>query len=292
MRDRSKKKKTSQIIADILTVVSIVCLAGGALILAKHRYDAYVSSNQNAALRAMVSASQRQAMQAKDGDKDAAASVSEDTFDPEDIVPVILPEYETLYETNNDVVGWLHIDDTVIDYPVLQTPGDEEFYLHHDFYGKKNANGCLIMDTDSRAGKGTAEYSYAGGEKPSGNIIIHGHHLIVKEMFADLAKYDNKEYGEAHSRICFDSLYEKREYELISAFYSKVLNKGQTGFRYYAFFNADSEQEFNEFYKNIKELSIYDTGVTAEYGDEFLTLSTCAYHTNNGRFVVIAKRVK
>jgi sortase B len=111
-------------------------------------------------------------------------------------------------------------------------------------------------------------------------------------MFADLEKYDNKEYGEAHSRICFDSLYEKREYELISAFYSKVLNKGQTGFRYYAFFNADSEQEFNEFYKNIKELSIYDTGVTAEYGDEFLTLSTCAYHTNNGRFVVIAKRVK
>ena len=84
MRDRSKKKKTSQIIADILTVVSIVCLAGGALILGKHRYDSYVSSKQNEALRAMVSASERQTMQGKNGNKAAEDSVSDDAFDPED----------------------------------------------------------------------------------------------------------------------------------------------------------------------------------------------------------------
>ena len=112
------------------------------------------------------------------------------------------------------------------------------------------------------------------------------------EMFGGLRKYQDPEYGKSHSRIVFSSLYEEREYELIAAFYSQVYYNTDQVFKYYHFFEAATQEEFDYWYENIKELSIYDTGVAAEFGDEFLTLNCCAYHVENGRFVVVAKRVR
>ena len=128
----------------------------------------------------------------------------------------MLPKYQTLYEQNQDLIGWLTIEDTVIDYPVMQTPEDENYYLKLDFNKEPNENGCLIMDTDSIVGMGTA---------PSTNLIIHGHTMKSGQMFGDLDLYQDKEYGLSHATICFDSLYEKREYELIAVFYSQVYKK-------------------------------------------------------------------
>jgi sortase B len=109
-------------------------------------------------------------------------------------------------------------------------------------------------------------------------------------MFGDLLLYEDKDYGMSHNIICFDSLYEKREYELIAVFYSQVFYKWENVFKYYNFFQADTQEAFDDWYRNIKELSLYDTGVTAEFGDEFITLSCCAYHVDDGRFVVVGKR--
>jgi sortase B len=217
---------------------------------------------------------------------------TENVTESEMIAPVMLPEYQVLYEQNEDIIGWLFIEDTMIDYPVMQTPKDETYYLHRDFNKEENKNGCLILDTDTYAGIGCAKQGYVNGEPPSTNLIIHGHTMKSGEMFGGLKKYADYEYGMEHNIICFDSLYEKREYELIAVFYSQVYYQSEDVFKYYKFFQADTQEEFDDWYNNIKELSLYDTGVSAEFGDEFITLSCCAYHVEDGRFVVVGKRIK
>ena len=179
----------------------------------------------------------------------------------------ILSKYRSLYEINHDMVGWLTIEGTVIDYPMMQTMEDESYYLSVDFYGQPNQNGCLVMDTDSVVGTGTKADGYMDGEAPSTNLIIHGHTMRSGDMFGDLDLYADEAYGKEHSRISFV-------------------------FKYYKFFQADTQEEFDDWYGHIKELSLYDTGVTAELVDEFITLSCCAYHVEDGRFVVVAKRTK
>lgn len=205
--------------------------------------------------------------------------------------PSILPAYRSLYEQNSDLIGWLRIPDTVIDYPVMQTPLDETYYLTRDFEKQESASGCLILDTASQAGIGTADQNYENGIAPSTNLIIHGHTMKSGEMFGGLKKYADETYGEAHRLLYFDSLYEEREYELIAVFYSQVYRSTDPVFKYYEFFRASTQEDFDNWYQNIKALSLYDTGVTAQFGDEFLTLSCCAYHVADGRFVVVAKRI-
>ena len=206
--------------------------------------------------------------------------------------PDILPKYKELYEINPDLIGWLTIDGTVIDYPVMQTMEDECYYLQLDFYGEPNQNGCLILDTDSTSGTGTKACDYKNGTAPSTNLIIHGHTMKSGEMFGNLKLYADEEYGREHNIICYDSLYEEREYELIAVFYSQVYYESDNVFKYYKFFQADTQEEFDDWYENIKAMSLYDTGVTAQFGDEFLTLSCCSYHVEDGRFVVVGKRMK
>jgi len=202
-------------------------------------------------------------------------------------------DMKDLYDMNPDIAGWLIIDDTVIDYPVMQTPADEEYYLDRDFQKNYSAYGSLIMDTDSQIGSGTKANEYADGSIPCTNLIIHGHNMKNGTMFGNLDLYRQQSYEKNHKIIKFASLYEDREYEIVSVFLSQVFLKTQTDvFKYYNFFQANTQEEFDDFYNNIKKMSLYDTGVTAEFGDEFITLSVCAYHVENGRLVVVAKRIK
>ena len=155
--------------------------------------------------------------------------------------PDILPKYKELYDINPDLIGWLTIDGTVIDYPVMQTMEDECYYLGLDFYGEPNQNGCLILDTDSASGTGTKACAYKNGTAPSTNLIIHGHTMKSGEMFGNLKLYADEEYGREHNIICYDSLYEEREYELIAVFYSQVYYESDNVFKYYKFFQADTQ---------------------------------------------------
>lgn len=216
---------------------------------------------------------------------------------PEDRVVVLEPAPMTsrmkeVYALNPDTVGWLKIDGMVIDYPVVQTPRDEQYYLNRDFEGNYSAYGCIIADTEDIVGTGTSAKNYADGTRPSTNIILHGHNMRNGTMFGSLDNYRNESYMREHSIIKFSSLYEEREYEICAVFLSQVYKRDADVFKYYQFFQANNEYEFNDFYRNIKELSLYDTGVEASYGDEFITLSVCAYHVDNGRLVVVGKRIK
>ena len=220
-----------------------------------------------------------------------------DTGTEEEEMPVQTAEMSQkmgeVHALNPDCAGWIMIDGTVIDYPVMQTPDDEQYYLNRDFDGKYSAYGCIIADTDSCIGTGTADADYSDGSRPSTNIILHGHNMKNGTMFGSLDKFRDQTFTKNHPIIKFSSLYEDREYEICAVFLSQVYKKNETDkFKYYQFFIAQSEDEFNGFYRQIKKQSMFDTGVDAEYGDEFITLSVCAYHVENGRLVVVGKRIK
>lgn len=193
--------------------------------------------------------------------------------------PVMLRRFERLYEENHDLVAWLSIEGTEIDYPVMQC-GDDEYYLNHSFYRKESKYGCLYVR------------ERADVHTPGTNFIIYGHNMKDGAMFGNLELYQKESFFLEHPAISFDTLYEERSYEILAVFRSQVYRQDENVFKYYQFYEADTPEEFASFYQNIKSLSLYDTGVTAEFGDTFLTLSTCAYHVEDGRFVVVAKRVE
>ena len=191
--------------------------------------------------------------------------------------PTVLPEYEELYMINSDMVGWLKIEDTNINYPVMQTPESVDYYLHRNFFKQDNSCGCLYAreQCDINA--------------PSDNITIYGHHMKDGSMLADLSKYNNQEFYETHSEVTFDTLYERHTYQIFAVF--KASASVSHGFRYHQFVDAADQEEFDEFIATCKSLAFYDTGITPEYGDKIICLSTCEYTQANGRLVVAAVRI-
>lgn len=192
--------------------------------------------------------------------------------------PDILPEYSLIHQKNQRLIGWVKIADTIIDYPVMQTVNNE-YYLDHNFNQEKDRNGCIFMDYQCDVVKGCD------------NIILYGHHMKSGKMFGTLNRYSKESYYEEHPTIQFDTIYEKGTYQVMYVFRSKVYSEEEVTFKYYQFINAVSEKEFNSAMIEMAELSLYDTGVTAEYGDQLLTLSTCDYQEKKGRFVVVAKKI-
>ena len=194
-------------------------------------------------------------------------------------LPDVLNDYKTLYNKNKKLIGWLKIDDTIIDYPVMQT-SNNEYYLDHNFNQEKDNNGSIFMDTECVA------------YPRSQNLILYGHHMRSGKMFGDLEKYAKESYYKNHSIIQFDTIYEKGVYQVMYVFRAKVLKENEIAFKYYQFIDAGSAEEFDSYMNEMAQMSLYDTGVTAEYGDELLTLSTCDHSQTDGRFAVVAKRIQ
>lgn len=191
----------------------------------------------------------------------------------------VLDKYKTLYNLNPDIAGWISIEGTEIDYPVMQTVKDEQFYLHRNFYKAESTSGlpfmddrCIISDTSS-------------------NIIIYGHNMKNGSMFAGLLKYQDKDFYEKHKYIRFDTIYAEGMYEIVAVFRSRVAFVDEDTFRFYNFIESDSVEEFEEFYDTIRSLSLYETDATAISSDYLLTLSTCEYSEEDGRFVVVARKI-
>ncbi len=201
------------------------------------------------------------------------------TLDGEKEVPEVLDEYKNLINKNKKLIGWVKIADTNIDYPVMQT-SDNEYYLDHNLNQEYDKNGSIFMDKDCDV------------LKPSTNFILYGHHMKSGKMFGNLHLYSEESYYEKHPYIEFDTIYEKGTYQVMYAFRSRVYSEEEIVFKYYQFIDAYSEQEFDSYMQEMAAMSYYDTGVTATYGDQLLTLSTCDYQEKDGRFVVVAKKIK
>lgn len=185
-------------------------------------------------------------------------------------------KYAELYAQNSDFIGWLRIDGTGIDYPIMQSKDDPDFYLKHNFSKEYSRFGIPYMQENCGLS--------------SDHIIIYGHNIKSKSMFNELTEYKNKAFYTAHKYITFDTLDEQRTYEVIATF--KTVAYSDSGFQYYDFVNANTAEEFDDYVAKSRALSFYDTGVAAEYGDKLLTLSTCEYSQKNGRLAVVAKLIE
>lgn len=207
--------------------------------------------------------------------------INNTTVDNENNINERIEKVKELQKENSDIIGWLEIENSDISYPVLQGE-DNDYYMTHNYKKEYSKDGSLFLDKD---------YDW---NIPSTNLLIYGHNnMSSTEMFVGLMKYKEESYYKDHKTIRFTTNEEDAKYEIISVFLSRVYYKSETNvFRYYYFINAETEQEFNEYVENSKNASLYDTGVTAEYGDQLLTLSTCSYHTKDGRLAVVAKKIK
>lgn len=181
---------------------------------------------------------------------------------------------QELYNVNNDIVGWLKIDNTNINYPVMQTKNTPNYYLRRNFYKEYSqwgtpflAESCDIQSSD--------------------NLIIYGHHINNSKMFGELEHYKKEEYYKNHKYIKFYTMNEKKEYEIIAVFKTVAY----TGFKYYQYNSFNNQREFETFIKKCRELSFYNIEKNINYGEKLITLSTCEYSQENGRLVVIAKEI-
>ena len=193
--------------------------------------------------------------------------------------PPILKKYETLYNKNRKLIGWLKIEGCDIDYPVMQT-SNNEYYLDHNYNQEYDKNGSLFLDKDCDAAF------------PNDNMIIYGHHIKSGKMFGNLNYYSKESFWEDNKEFTFDTIYETGTYAVMYVFRSKIYSEEEIVFKYSQFIDATSENEFNSNMEEMANMSLYDTGVTASYGDRLITLSTCDSSEEDGRFVVVAKKIK
>lgn len=189
----------------------------------------------------------------------------------------MLTGYEEIYQMNNHTVGWIKMEGTQMDYPVMQTPEEPNYYLYRNFDKNDSARGSIYAR------------EVCDINKPSDNITLFGHNMADGSMFACLNNYVNKTAWDNNSLIFFDTLYEFHTYKIFAVFKTSA-NVGE-GFSYHQFVDAANEKEFNDFVSKCKELAFYDTGITPVYGDKLICLSTCEYTLDNGRLVVAAVRI-
>ena len=210
--------------------------------------------------------------------EDLITSPWDTNYAPED--RDILPELADLYAENPDLVGILEVVGTDINYPVVQTISDPEYYLRRDFYGKESTSGTLFVDYRCDI------------VNPTTNTIIYGHNMRSGTMFGGLKRYLKQDYYQSHKSIIFKTLYEEQEYEIVGVGLSAVGYDDDENYKYYDFINAVTGSELQEFLNNIQSLSVHDETIDISATDKILTLSTCNSYTEDGRMFVVAKRVR
>ena len=249
-----------------ICLIAAVCLLGTAAFCGYHIYHHYTQEVEQEEAFEQLAELVEQVPDDEPIPDDKPVSEGED----------ILSKYKELYLQNEDMVGWISIAGTTLNYPVMQSKNNPNYYLKRNFekaysdlgvpYVQEN---CDLLNSD--------------------NLIIYGHHIKGGKMFGALEDYKSKNFYEEHKIIQFDTLTEQAEYEIVAVF--KTVAYSAEGYRYYDFVNAETEETFDDYIAKCKELALYDTGVSAEYGDKLITLSTCEYSAQNGRLVVVAKRV-
>ena len=264
--------------------IGLICLfslifLGSAIYLIVYFVDSAAQSEKYDNLASIVE-SIRQDMATDPGNTDLDSTDSTGSTNATGSGSLVLPEYQGLYEMNNDLVGWIHIPDTRVNYPVCQNLATKDYYLYRNFNKEDSKDGCIYVREACDV------------FTPSDNVVIYGHRMNSGAMFADLMNYRKKDFWETHQTFTFDTIYEHHTYQVIAVFITTA--NYEEGFSYHQFNNADNQTEFDEFIKTVHELQLYDTGLTAQYGDMLVTLSTCTpryEQPDNGRLVVVAKRI-
>ncbi|MBR3833517.1 MAG: class B sortase [Lachnospiraceae bacterium] len=283
---KKKNKKRNRIIYNILLCVFICIFIGCAIYLISYFMESKKSEDTVDGLKDMVIDESQdeeivfdsmypEVVVATETDAGVVEEIKYINFDG----TLVQKKYARLYKYNPDFVGWIKIEDTDIDYPVMQSMYEEEYYIYRDYDKQSSSAGTLFVDTSSDI-------------VMSDNILIYGHNMHTGKMFHDLLEYEDEEFYKNHKTFTFNTIHGDGTYQVIAAFRTRIYEVDYTGFKYYQFFDAANEEEFMDYVKNCVSMTPYTIENDVEYGDKLLTLSTCAYHTTNGRFVVVAKKIE
>ena len=255
------KKKKRLMTAGIILCAAVFVFSG--VILAREYIDQKRRAEAFERVASLVETDGENGSAANDSEQDANKAAAYN-------------KYSKVYAQNNDFIGWITVPDTRINYPVMQSKNNPNFYLYHDFEKAYSKFGVPFMQENCDVAT-------------SDNLIMYGHNMYNGSMFTDLCKYIDEDFYRDHKYIRFDTMEGFGEYEVIAAF--KTVAYSDDGFRYDRFVRAERKEDFDEYVAKCKKLSFYDTGVTAKYGDKLITLSTCEFSRQNGRMVVVAKKV-
>lgn len=254
-RKRSKRSKGSIAYTVAMAVCLIVFLVSGG-ILVKRYFDDRQAENEFADLQSMIDSS---AQTAESGESNSA-------------------RFAALREKNSDFIGWISIEDTNLDFPVMYAPDNKDFYLRHNFYKEYSVYGVPYLD----------EKTTLGANDQSENLVIYGHNMKTGTIFGCLTGYKDASYYSEHPYIDFDTVYGDGQYEVFAAFSIDVVQ--DTSFVYNQYIDMD-ESTYNAYVDEVIKRSDVDSGIRPSYGEQLLTLSTCEYSSDNGRYVVVARRV-
>ena len=207
----------------------------------------------------------------EDSSDNKTISVEDDSTDGDDMIKRQIICFDKLKEINSDAVGWIRIEDSEIDYPVLQC-NDNKTYLTQTITGEYNKSGSIFVDC-------MVETPFENS-----NTVIYGHNMKDNNMFGSLKKYRNEEWFITHPIILIQTESDLLEYEIFSV---HIVDENEEAYQ------LDFESQSVEFYNwllKMKNDSLYDTFVTPEYSDVIITLSTCTNASNSERLVVQACR--
>lgn len=258
----------------IVLILSLCILVACCAYLGKYFYDSYRAAQDISELQHLVESGNAYDSGSEVTDTgNEEVSAETDQYAPNGM----LQGYYDAYQKNNDMVGWLKISETKINYPVMHKSGDNEYYLHRNFEKEYQYSGLPFLDGDCDI------------DLPSDNLIIYAHNMRDGSMFADLLDYEDKDFFTGHSTVVFDTNYKRGTYAIFAVFSTKVGSSDE--FRYYEKTMFENKNDFESYINEAISNSFYNTGVKPVYGDQILTLSTCSYNRSNERTVVMAKKI-
>lgn len=259
-----------RILGTIILIIAIICFGWSAFSLGKYAWQTWTTQKNLDNLADKVKT-----------DTITIPDTAEESENPAAESEAMMEKYGELYNENKDFIGWLSVEGTKINYPVMYTPDDPEHYLRKNFDGDYDIGGMLFVD---------ARCTF---NPSSTDTIIYGHHMNNGTMFGPLMDFQDNDYLKKHTTVTFDTMYRPGTYKIFASFQSKAYDPDSDDFKYYDFINATSAKELQDYLDNIKSLSLYyDDENAPVFGDEIITLSTCDYYTTDGRFAVLAKRIQ
>ncbi len=259
--ERAKKREKSRRKRSIKKKIILICTI---VLLCLLAYLAYYFYNKGKNMTSIREAQEYMEV------KDEKENVVEDER---------IDKVKELQSQNSDIKGWIQIENTNINYPLLQGE-DNEFYADHDYKKEKSVYGSIYLKNICNIYDETS------------NLVIYGHHMKDTEMFNNLLKYKDQSFYNEHKTVEIITDKDVRKYAIVSVFKSRIFYQNETNvFRYYNIVDFENEDEYNDFISNAKKLQFYDTGVDAKFGEQLITMITCESSTENGRLVVVAKRI-
>jgi len=274
-RKKKKKRRKMDAVSRVILVISVIVFLGsGGYLIYKYFGEPFLEQLELASYKKDYNS--EEPSQAEDG----VWNNDQDDEEEERLPDGTLASFKEIRELNGDVVGWITIPDTLIDYPVVQAK-DNNFYLRHNINKEYNYSGCPFLD-------------YRNDVRPDSdtrNLIIYGHHRRNGTMFAQLKKYNDVDFYKENPVLRFDTIYERSEWIIFSNFRATTSWATGTPFNYIQT-DFKEDKDYLDFVGELKKRSLITTPVEVRADDQILLLSTCSYEKSNWRMVIAARRVR